>query len=150
VVQSDRTRKWLAGVTPTDRAPGAAYEADASRRTFDELFRRAAAVVASDRGVILDATFRARELRSRARELATRHDRPFLFVEATCDDATLRERLRRRVAGPSVSDATEALLGRIRAEFEPVTELPPTEHLVVRTTEPIPALVEAMRRALGP
>jgi aminoglycoside phosphotransferase family enzyme/predicted kinase len=149
VVQSDRTRKWLVGVAPTDRAPAAAYEADVSRRAFDELFRRATAVVASDRGVILDATFRARELRSRARELAARHDRPFLFVEATCDDAILRERLRRRVAGPSVSDATEALLGRMRAEFEPVTELPPTEHLVVRTTETIPALVEAVRRALG-
>ena len=45
------------------------------------------------------------------------------FVETVCDEATLRERLRRREAGPSVSDAGEALLDRVRAEFEPVTEL---------------------------
>jgi aminoglycoside phosphotransferase family enzyme/predicted kinase len=148
VVASDRTRKWLAGVGPTERAPASAYDPAFSERTFDEVFRRAAAVAGSGRGVILDATFRGRDLRHRARELAARHGRPFLFVETTCDDATLRDRLRRRAAGPSVSDATEALLARVRAEFEPVTELAPAEHLVVRTTEPVPALVEAVRAAL--
>ena len=148
LVASDRTRKWLAGVGATERAPAAAYEPAFSDRTFDEVFRRAAVVVGSGRGVILDATFRERDLRRRARELAARHGRPFLFVEATCDDATLRERLRRRAAGPSVSDATESLLARMRAEFEAVTELAPAEHLVVRTTEPVPALVETVREAL--
>ncbi|MGH7264283.1 MAG: AAA family ATPase [Candidatus Rokuibacteriota bacterium] len=147
-VASDRTRKWLAGVAPTERAPEAAYEADFSRRTFDEVFRRADAVLRSNRGVILDATFRGRDLRDRARALAERHRRRFLFVETTCDDATLRERLRRRAAGPSVSDATEPLLERMRAEFEPITELPPRERLTVRTTEPTTSLVGAVRRAL--
>jgi predicted kinase len=148
VVESDRTRKWLAGVAPTDRAPAAAYDPDASRRTFDEVFRRAEAVLDSGRGVILDATFRVADLRRRARELAARHGCRFLFLETTCDDVTLRERLRRRAAGPSVSDATEALLDRMRQEFEPVTELAPTEHLVLRTTESTATLVETVRRAL--
>jgi aminoglycoside phosphotransferase family enzyme/predicted kinase len=148
VVSSDRTRKWLAGVGATERAPAAAYEPAFSDQTFDELLRRAAAVAGSGRGVILDATFRERDLRRRARELAARHGRPFLFVEATCDDATLRERLRRRAAGPSVSDATESLLARVQAEFEPVTELSPVEHLVARTTQPVPALVESVQAAL--
>jgi aminoglycoside phosphotransferase family enzyme/predicted kinase len=149
VVQSDRTRKWLAGIGPTDRAPAVAYGADVSRRTFEELFRRAGVVLASGRGVILDATFRARALRRRARELAERFGAPFLFVETTCDEATLRERLRRRAAGRSVSDATEALLDRIRQQFEPVTELGPTEHLLLETTRPIETLVDAVTRALG-
>ncbi len=150
VVASDRTRKWLAGIGPTERAPAEAYATDFSRRTFDELFRRADVVLGSGRGVILDATFRDRDLRRRARELAERHRRRFLFVETTCDDATLRERLRRRAAGPSVSDATEPLLARMRAEFEPVTELPGAEHLAVDTTGPVAARVEAVRRALAP
>jgi predicted kinase len=149
VVASDRTRKWLAGVAPTERAPAAAYAEEFSRRTFDEVFRRAEVVLRSGRGVVLDTTFRGRDLRRRARDLAARHGRQFLFVETTCDDATLRERLRRRAAGPSVSDATEPLLDRMRAEFEPVTELPPAERLTVRTTEPLPALVDAVRRALA-
>jgi predicted kinase len=136
-------------VAPTDRAPASAYEPEASRRTFDEVFRRAGIVLASGRGVILDATFRARDLRQRARELAASHGCRFLFLETTCDDATLRERLRRRASGPSVSDATEALLDRMRREFEPVTELAPAEHLVLPTTQPTATLVETVRRALG-
>jgi hypothetical protein len=145
VVSSDRVRKALAGVRATDRAPEGAYSAAFSARTFDELFRRAAIVLDSGRGVVLDATFRERALRLRARDVARRHGRRFLFVETMCDEATLRERLRRRAAGPSISDAGEALLDRVRAEFEPVTELGIGEHVRVDTAGP-PA--EALGTAL--
>jgi uncharacterized protein len=148
-VGSDRTRKWLAGVGPTEPAPGSAYTAEFSRRTFDEVFRRAEAVLGSGRGVILDATFRERDLRLRARDLADRHERPFLLVETTCDEVTLRERLRRRAAQPSVSDATESMLARMREEFEPVTELAPPQYLTVPTTEPTAALIDRVRLTLG-
>jgi predicted kinase len=146
VVSSDRVRKALAGVRATERAPSDAYSAAFSTRTFDELFRRAAVVLGSGRGVVLDATFRERTLRLRARDLARRHGRQFLFAETVCDEATLRERLRRRAAGPSISDAGETLLERVRAEFEPVTELGVGEHVRVDTTGPSEAAAHA---ALG-
>ena len=148
VVSSDRVRKVLAGVRATERAPEGAYSAAFSARTFDEVFRRAAVVLDSGRGVVLDATFRERALRLRARDLARRHGRRFLFVETVCDEATLRERLRRRATGPSVSDAGEALLERVRAEFEPVTELGAGEHVRVDTTGPPEAAVRAALEAL--
>ena len=144
VVSSDRVRKSLAGIEATERAPASAYSADFSARTFDEVFRRADVVLASGRGVIIDATFRERALRLRARGLAQRHGRRFLFAETMSDDATLRERLRRRAAGPSVSDADEGLLDRVRAEFEPVTELAAGEHVRVDTTGSIGAGVRAV------
>ena len=106
-------------------------------------------MLASGRGVVLDATFRGRELRLRARALAHRHGRRFRFVEAHCDDATLRARLRARAAGASVSDATEDLLDRFRREFEPVTELASDEHVPVRTTLPVSTQVDAVRATLG-
>jgi uncharacterized protein len=136
IVSSDRVRKALAGVRATERALEGAYSVAFSARTFDELFRRAAIVLDSGRGVVLDATFRERALRLRARDLARRYGRRFLFVETICDEATLRERLRRRAAGPSISDAGEALLDRVRAEFEPVTELGAGEYVRVDTTGP--------------
>jgi predicted kinase len=136
VISSDRVRKALAGVRATERAPSDVYSAAFSARTFDELFRRAAVVLDSGRGVVLDATFRERTLRLRARDLARRYGRRFLFAETVCDEATLRERLRRRAAGPSISDAGEALLERVRAEFEPVTELGVGEHIRVDTAGP--------------
>jgi hypothetical protein len=138
----------LVGVRATERAPEGAYSAAFSARTFDELFRRAAVVLDSGRGVVLDATFRERTLRLRARDLARRHGRRFLFAETVCDEATLRERLRRRAAGPSISDAGEGLLARVRAEFEPVTELGVGEHVRVDTTGPPEAAVHAAMEAL--
>jgi uncharacterized protein len=148
VLSSDRIRKALAGVRASDRAPEDAYTPAFSARTFDELFRRAEVVLASGRGVVLDATFREGALRLRARGLARRHGRRFLFAETICDEATLRERLRRRGAGPSVSDAGEALLERVRAEFEPVIELGADEHVRVDTTGPAEAAAHAVLEAL--
>jgi hypothetical protein len=149
VVSSDRVRKVLAEVRATERAPESAYSAAFSARTFDEVFRRAGVVLGSGRGVVLDATFRGRALRLRARDLAQRHGRRFLFVETVCDEVTLRERLRRRAAGPSISDAGEALLERVRAEFEPVTELGAGEHVRVDTTGSPEAAVRAALEALA-
>ena len=144
VISSDRIRKSLAGISPTERAPEEAYSAAFSERTFDEVFRRATVVLRSGRGVILDATFRAGKHRLRARDLARRHGRRFVFVEAFADEATLRARLRARAAGPSISDAGESLLERVRAEFEPVTELDPGEHVRVGTTGPPDTAVQAV------
>lgn len=150
IIDSDRTRKALAGVPATKQAAAEAYTGAFTRQTYDELFRRADVVLESGRGVILDATFRDRALRLRARELAIRRARPFRFVEAVSDDATLRARLRARATGGvSVSDATEELLDRIRREFEPVTELAPAQHVPVRTTLPLSAQVEAVLNTLG-
>ena len=142
VVDADRTRKALAGVLPTQQASAETYTEAFTRRTYDEVFRRADVVLRSGRGVILDATFRSRDLRLRARELAIRHRRPFRFVEAVCDEETLRERLRARRKGASVSDATEDLLDQVRREFDPVTELAATEHVRVRTTLPLAGQVQ--------
>jgi predicted kinase len=149
VIASDRTRKALAGVPATQPAPPAAYAPAFSARTFAELFRRAEVVLRSGRGVVLDATFREREVRLQAQQLARRHQRPFRFVEASCDETTLRQRLRRRATGLSVSDATEDLLDRIRREFEPITEFSRAEHVTVPTTQPVEAQVEAVRASLG-
>jgi aminoglycoside phosphotransferase family enzyme/predicted kinase len=148
-VGSDRVRKALAGVPPRARAPEEAYSAAFSERTFEELFRRAEVVVAAGRGIILDATFRSRALRLRARDLARRHARRFLFMETVCDDATLRQRLRRRAGTPSVSDATEDLLERFRRDFEPVTELAPDEHVRIDTARSAAEQVAVVRAALA-
>ncbi len=148
VLSSDRTRKALAGVPPTEQAPAEAYTAAFTGRTYDELFRRADVVLGSGRGVVLDATFRDGDLRLRVRDLAQRHRRPFRFVEASCDDATLRTRLRARAAKVSVSDATEDLLDQVRREFEPVTELAVGEHVPVCTTLPMLTQVQVVQDSL--
>lgn len=150
VVASDPTRKHLAGIAPTERGGEAIYGTDFSERTFDELFRRAGSVLQSGRGVLLDATFARRDLRERARRLAAEHGRRFLFVEVVCDEQVVRERLRERSRGPSVSDAGEDLYDRLRAGWEAVTELPGAEHLVHDTGGvPRDVATEVRRRLAG-
>ena len=149
VVDSDRARKALAGILATKQAPPQAYSEAFTHQTYQELFRRADVVLGSRRGVVLDATFRERDFRRRARDLAVRHGRSFRFIEAMCDDATLRARLRARAAvGESVSDATEDLLEHFRQNFAPVTELRTAEHVPISTTLPLSTQVHFVQSAL--
>jgi hypothetical protein len=145
VVSSDATRKHLAGLPPTARGGEEIYTCAFSERTFAEVFRRAGVVLESGRGVILDTTFSSRATRRQARALAERHSRPFLLAEARCDEAVLRQRLRRRAEGPALSDAGEGLLDDFLERFEPIDELPAAEHLVCDSTRGID---EALRKVL--
>lgn len=142
VVSSDLTRKHLAGLSPRDPAPEEIYSAEWTARAYAEMRRRAGEALRSGRGAILDATFVKPEGRLAARDLARRHGAPFLFVEARADEATLRERLRRRAAEPSVSDAREELLDRWGNRFEPARELGERESLVVDSARPLERSVE--------
>jgi len=119
-LSSDRVRKELAGVSAGDRLPASFYQAEFSRRTYDELLARAVAATAPGTVVVLDANFRSREERRRFREAAR-------CAGAACDllrldpgEETTRERLRRRAAeGGSESDADVAVYEALRHGFEP-------------------------------
>jgi aminoglycoside phosphotransferase family enzyme/predicted kinase len=130
-VSSDATRKSLAGLTPT--APGGAwlYTEDRTTRTYAEVLRRAECVLSSSRGVVLDASFADARTRADACALAQRHRRPFVFVEVTCDEETIRSRLRARREGESVSDAREDLLPELARRYQPPVELAPEARMIV-------------------
>lgn len=140
VVDADRTRKTMFGVAHTTRldesAFHGAYSKDVTERVYDEVLRRASVVLASGRPVILDASFRSREMRARARELARAHGAPFQLVECRADHDVCKERLRERARGSSVSDGRLEVFDAFVASWEPVTELPDGEHIVIDTTRP--------------
>lgn len=143
VVQADATRKHLAGL-PKEEFAGAApqegiYTPGFDLRVQEEMLRRAEAVLASGRPVILDATFRSRHFRGRARDLAKKLGASFLFLECRCPEEVARARLRGRTGG--VSDAREDLYESFARRFEPPTELPPGEHMILNTTLPLSELL---------
>ena len=150
VIASDRTRKWLAGVGPPIARQAEAYSPAVSAETFDEVFRRAALVLKSSRGVILDATFRGRGLR-RARPVScppaqggrSSSSRPSATIACSESDCASAR------PAPRCRTPAEDLLARVRAEFEPVAGLPAGEHLVVDTTHPPTALAERVRAAVA-
>jgi predicted kinase len=153
IVDTDRTRKHLLGVAPTQRVyDGAwshAYGLDFTRDVYAEVYRRADAVLASGRSVILDASFRTRKARDEAAALARRRGVPFFFLECAAPLEVLRARLVERQGEATVSDGRLEIFDDFVAGWEPVDELTPHEHRVVDTRAPIDAALQTALAHLG-
>jgi hypothetical protein len=147
-LSSDRVRKKLAGLPAERRAPLTEYSDEASLRTYGALGARAAA--AADRGgAIVDATFRRRTHRDAfAAEYGSRSPLP-VFVECRAPAPVVAERARVRELEPRhTSDATTEIALRQLHEFEPLDEVEPDRHVMVRTDRDLDAIVDAVEAAL--
>lgn len=147
VISSDRTRKALLGVEPTEPLSHEpwqrAYAPELTARVYEELMRLCRVVLRSGRSVVLDATFSSRQSRSMARAAASDLAVPFCFIECRVADDVARARLRERASGRSVSDGRLEIYDELKARYEAVTELDAGEHFVADTTR---ALSENIRR----
>jgi aminoglycoside phosphotransferase family enzyme/predicted kinase len=140
-LSSDFTRKRLRGQPSTHRASGAAYSADWNARTYGELAHRAARALATNRGAIIDATFRHLADRQ-AFASAFGSAAPMLFVECQAPRAVLAQRAVRREHDPErVSDADVAVVLREQQTWEPLDEVPAHAHLALRTDRPLEKIV---------
>ena len=150
VIDADRTRKFLAGVTATSPLPEepwqGVYSEKFGERTYEELARRARSVLMTGRPVIVDAAFRSSRHRAAVRTLARELGIPFAFVECRADAGVCRERLRHRERG--VSDGRLEIFDDFVLKWEPITELTPSEHIVVETTRPIEETMDVLRDRL--
>lgn len=152
VVDADRTRKSMLGVAHRAQVHVGAFEGPYDPRFTDEVYeeviRRGDVVVASGRPVVLDASFRTRALRSRARDLAAKHGVPFLFVECRVPEDVCLARLAKREAEGGVSDGRRAIFQDFVRRVEPVDELLAQEHLVLDTAAPLPRSLELLQAHL--
>ena len=140
-LSSDITRKRLAGLTATQRAPSGTYGSQFNARTYRELARRAAQAVAAHGGAIVDATFRhLADREAFASAFAGRA--PLLFIECDASRAILVQRAARRDREPlRVSDAGLGVALRERETWEPLDEVPASAHVALRTDRPLDAIV---------
>ena len=141
VVDADRTRKGLIGVEHRAKVHVGAFEGPYDPKVtevvYDEMVRRASVVLDSGRPVVLDASFRTSGYRHRARELARRHGVPFLFVECRVPPEVAMARLEERERVGGVSDGRRAIFADFVARTEEVSELDPSQHLVLDTARPL-------------
>jgi len=136
LVTSDIVRKELAGIAPEERRAESwgegIYGDELTKRTYEELCRRAAERLQAGDIVLLDASFREAAWRARARETARAAGAPFLLIETVCPDPIVRRRLAERRTGPS--DGRLELLDRQREAFEPPLEIPERERVRTDTS----------------
>lgn len=153
-LNSDRTRKRLAGMDPTARpAPGAdterLYSAELSARTYRELFDAADTALSAGRGAVLDATFVRRTDRDTARELARRHGVPALVVECRCPDAEVRRRIDARIRDDrDASDATWAVYRNQQRHADPFGDDERNSLLPISTEESPEIVGQTVEQAL--
>ena len=151
VISSDETRKQLLGVAPTTPlvhgAWQAAYSPEHNREVYAEVLRRARAVLASGRSVIVDASFRSRADRVAARRMSLGQSAGFQFVECRVPEHVARGRLAERARGPSTSDGRAEIYDDFALHYEAVTELEPGEHLRLDTTLELSESLAALERA---
>lgn len=150
VISSDRTRKALLGVDPTEpltHGPWAeAYKPELTQQVYERILHLARVVLQSGRSVVLDATFATRQKRSLVRAVAEELAIPFCFVECRAAHDLIRARLEKRASASNVSDGRLEIFDEFLARYEPVTELHPAEHFVADTTvAPLQAHLERLR-----
>ncbi len=128
VVSSDRTRKSRPG------APE--YGLDARQAIYDQVLRRAGRVLASGRGVIVDASFSSRSWRAQAAAAARAAGAAFVLLEARAPVDLLRARLAARRTRDSVSDAREDLLDGFARDYQPPADGEADLRLAIDTAGP--------------
>jgi len=142
VVGSDPTRDYLLGARLDEDLHEArweeAFEPGFAARVYTEVLRRAGEVLRSGRPVVIDGCFRSSRQRLEARALAERFDLPFVFVEARVSPEIQHQRLAERAARDGVPiDDWQQIADRLRAQWEPVHELPADQHLALDTGLPL-------------
>jgi len=143
-LNTDRVRKELAGLDPTERRPDGIdqgiYTAEFTRRTYDAMLARAVESLAAGRGVVLDGSYSRRQERDAVRACAARSGAPVHFILCTCEDETVAERLALRARDPqAVSDGRWEIYLHQKDHFDWPDE---DEQVLVLPTEEAPNLLE--------
>ncbi len=144
VLSSDRLRKARAGLAATARAAPALYTPERDLDTYAALGAEAARD--AGRGVVVDATFRRRELR---RAFLDALGAQAVFAECRVPPAALAARARARAADPDrISDAGERVALEHAREFEPLDEPPRRDALALAADRPAAETLDALEAAL--
>ena len=152
---TDRVRKELAGLRPTDRRAEAAeqgiYAAGFTEKTYRTLLERAAADFSrGEKMVVLDGSYSRREDREAVRRMAAVAGARCVFVLCTCREQEVRRRLALRARDPrAVSDGRWEIYLRQREGFELPDAAESADSLCLNTEQEIGVLLTGLGTELG-
>jgi len=140
VLSSDIIRKELAGLPAQERHYDdfreGIYSPEFTQKTYNELFRRAKALLKSGQSVIMDASFKKRADRQAAQKLALESGAAFMAVECLADEDTIKSRLETRKQVESTSDGRWEIFAEIKRDFDKVDEIPASGHIIFDSVHP--------------
>ena len=119
------------------------YDLESRQLVYDDMIRRANALLAQRRSVVLDGTFLAAQWRLQALNAATEHAALPLFVRCECPDTVAIDRIATRGANEhTLSEARKETYRRQKSEVE--TDPPDISSISITTTRPLPNLLESV------
>lgn len=138
VISSDRVRKHLAGLAPTERGDAepevGIYTAEQTEAVYAGLLERARPVLASGRPVVLDATYSRASRRAAVRAHAEALGVAALLLDVHCAESTTLARIEARLRDPQrISDAGIEVYRRRKEAFESPSEWPSATRIPVDT-----------------
>lgn len=138
VVSADAVRHSLFGAAKRPAAfEQGAYTPEANRLTYEKLIETGHESLRRDGGVILDATFRRAEDRTKAKNMAAAAGANWRLIECQLAPELVKERLENRAAKrEGLSDATWEIYLRQRAEQ--ITAESDITRLTIDTSLPLP------------
>ncbi len=146
VFRSDVIRKELFALQPDEHTDVSfeqgIYSKGASSLTYGKLLLLAQEEIENGYCVILDATYSTRHQRGEVLRLAKDMNTNLMFVECICPEAILKERLLKREAVSSVSDARLRHFEQMKARFESLNEVRDDMHISVETERPLEESME--------
>lgn len=148
-INSDATRKRLAGLPATARPGQSLYTPERNAATYAAIYDAGRAELAAGRGAIIDATFQRRAHRDAARAVARQAGVQVRFVECICPVDEVRRRLeKRRIADRDASDADWEVYLKQVANYEAFAPDEESEHVAIDTTTPLANQVACAERSL--
>ena len=131
LLSSDRLRKELAGLSPTQPAPAAygegLYTTERTDALYAQLLHRAGELLIRGESVVLDASWTHARHRAAADELARRTHSDLVHLECRVPADLAAARLADR--GPTASDATAAIGRAMAAAADPWPDAVDRVHL---------------------
>lgn len=129
IIRTDVLRKELFDIKPTERRyedfGRGIYSEDVSRLVYEKALDLAARKIKQRKAVIIDASFKRREERLKAKRLAENLGIRFYVLECACSDETTKERLETRVRdNNNASDGRWEIFQKQKDDFEALDEVP--------------------------
>ena len=153
VISSDIVRKEMASMKPTEHRfeefEKGIYSQEYTERTYQELLDRARGLLEEGVSVIIDASFSKNKYRLNALKLARDRGIDFFLLDCFADEKLLEQRLKQRGKEQSVSDARLDILRKQREAYEPVEEIPKSQHIRIDTEGPFGGCIEKALKGIG-
>ena len=146
---SDRVRKELAGINPTDSrresVDSGIYTNGFSQKTYKALLDKADIRLRQGESVIIDASYQYAHDRQDVTELAKNLDSQVYFILCQCSEIEMKRRMDLREKDPAaVSDGRWEIYLKQKKRFEPPDELSASVLVILDTGVSLEKLLEEL------